>query len=177
MEYFKTFVFAISGSSESSSDPTTSPSPSISRYLENLSDTDLQPLLVPAHILSKYSMALDIVRPSSTNTCCFTRGYGNYAVGTGSILQHSLTESDMHSCFKLFQEKITSGEKDSAADALSPLQLRYFSPQEVANLMCFPRDFAIPEDVTLRQSYKVLGNSLNVLVVSVLLKYLLSDHT
>ena len=42
--------------------------------------------------------------------------------------------------------------------------------------MCFPGDFSIPADVTPRQSYKVLGNSLNVLVVSVLLKYLMSEY-
>ena len=120
---------------------------------------------------------MDIVRASSTHSCCFTRGYGNYAVGTGSILQDSLTEDHMHGCFKLFQEKQTQGENESAAEALLPLRLRYFSPREVANLMCFPRGFSIPADVTLRQSYKVLGNSLNVQVVSVLLKYLFSDHT
>ena len=78
----------------------------------------------------------------------------------------------MHKHFRLFQEK--QGDT-SAVEALLPLKLRYFSPREVANLMCFPDSFSIPADVTLRQSYKVLGNSLNVLVVSVLVKYLLND--
>ena len=153
-----------------------SPPSSLSSYLESHSDSYLQSLLVPSSILRKYALAMDIVRPNSTHSCCFTRGYGNYAVGTGSILQHCLTEDDMHSCFKIFKEK-HARDTESADDALLPLKLRYFSPREVANLMCFPQDFSIPPEVTLRQSYKVLGNSLNVLVVSVLLKYLLSDRT
>ena len=158
----------------SASIPPSHPS-SLSAYLENHSDSELQSLLVPSHILGKYALAMDIVRPNSTHSCCFTRGYGNYAVGTGSILQHCLTEADMHSCFKVFKDKREEGDTASAVEVLQPLKLRYFSPREVANLMCFPQDFSIPADITLRQSYKVLGNSLNVLVVSMLLKYLLSD--
>ena len=151
-------------------------SPTLSTYLQhNMTEDQLKPYLVPSHILNKYALALDIVRPSSTHSCCFTRGYGNYALGTGSVLQHELTEEDMHRCFRLFQEKHKS-EEESAFEVLLPLHLRYFTPREVANLMCFPPSFSIPPDVTLRQSYKVLGNSLNILVVSVVLKYLLSDQ-
>ena len=151
--------------------------PPLSNYLEQLSNEQLQSLLVPNQILSKYALALDVVRPSSTHSCCFTRGYGNYAVGTGSILQHNLTEEEMHEKFKLFQEKRKTCDDDSlVVKVLLPLSLRYFSPREVANLMCFPGNFSIPNDVTLRQCYKVLGNSLNVLVVSVLVKYLLRDQ-
>ena len=83
----------------------------------------------------------------------------------------------MHEKFKLFQEKRKTCDDDSlVVKVLLPLSLRYFSPREVANLMCFPGNFSIPDDVTLRQCYKVLGNSLNVLVVSVLVKYLLRDQ-
>ena len=96
-------------------------------------------------------------------------------MGTGSILQHELNEEDLRRCFGVFEEKRTNGEADLAVAALLPLKLRYFSPREVANLMCFPSDFSIPPGVTPRQSYKVLGNSLNVHVVSLLLKYLVND--
>ena len=153
------------------------PPPSLSSYLEPLTEDQLTLHLVPKHILNKYALALDIVQQSSTHSCCFTRGYGNYAVGTGSVLQHALSEEDMHTAFKEFKEKQAAGETETPFECLTPLQLRYFTPREVANLMCFPREFSIPRDVTLRQSYKVLGNSLNVLVVSVLLKYLVHDFT
>ena len=122
--------------------------PPLSNYLEQLSNEQLQSLLVPNQILSKYALALDIVRPSSTRSCCFTRGLGNYAVGTGSILQHDLTEEEMHEKFKLFREKRKACDDDSlVVKVLLPLSLRYFSPREVVNLMCFPGNFSIPEDV------------------------------
>ena len=52
------------------------------------------------------------------------------------------------------------------------LHLRYFVPREVANLHTFPRHFTFPADVTLRQRYACLGNSLSVQVVAALLQYL-----
>lgn len=149
--------------------------PPISTYLQPLTEDQLKPFLVPANILKKYAVALDIVQPSSTHSCCFTRGYGNYAVGTGSVLQHA-SEEDMHAAFREFTERQKRGELEEAVESLAPLKLRYFSPREVANLMCFPPEFSIPPSVTVRQSYKVLGNSLNVLVVSVLLRYLVHEH-
>ena len=71
---------------------------------------------------------------------------------------------------KEYQKK---GESEKCLQSLQGFKLRYFSPQ-VANLMCFPPRFAFPPDLTLRQRYKVIGNSLNVHVVSVLLQYLFS---
>jgi site-specific DNA-cytosine methylase len=58
------------------------------------------------------------------------------------------------------------------AETMWPLQLRYFSPREVANLHTFPKRFAFPAEVTLRQRYACLGNSLSVEVVAALLEYL-----
>jgi tRNA (cytosine38-C5)-methyltransferase len=42
-------------------------------------------------------------------------------------------------------------------------------------LMCFPSDFSFPEDYTLKQKYRLIGNSVNVKVIEFLLKLLLSD--
>ena len=163
-------------SSSSSQRPSPSPPlPPISTFLQPLTEDQLQSYLVPANILKKYAVALDIVQPSSTHSCCFTRGYGSYAVGTGSVLQHA-SEEDMHAAFREFTGKQKKEELEGAAQSLAPLKLRYFTPREVANLMCFPPEFSIPPSVTVRQSYKVLGNSLNVLVVSVLLRYLVHEH-
>ncbi|GFR68800.1 tRNA (Cytosine-5-)-methyltransferase [Elysia marginata] len=57
---------------------------------------------------------------------------------------------------------------------LRRLRLRYFTPREVANLLCFPSSFTFPEDVTKIQKYRVLGNSLNVHVVSELIKLMVT---
>ncbi|XP_031156004.1 tRNA (cytosine(38)-C(5))-methyltransferase isoform X2 [Sander lucioperca] len=57
---------------------------------------------------------------------------------------------------------------------LLKLKLRYFTPREVANLMGFPQSFSFPEQISTRQQYRVLGNSLNVVVVARLLQLLVS---
>ncbi len=138
----------------------------LSHYLQDLDDEVISECLVPDKILCKYAMALDIVRTTSANSCCFTKGYGNYAVGTGSVLQSSLTEEDFKKCFAEFKES------DNDVKKLRSLKLRYFTPREVANLMCFPADFSFPRHLTIRQCYMALGNSLNVTVVSYLMQYL-----
>jgi tRNA (cytosine38-C5)-methyltransferase len=49
-----------------------------------------------------------------------------------------------------------------------------FSPQEMARLHCFPigKGFEFPPNSTYKQQWKLIGNSLNVLVVSKLLENL-----
>ena len=142
----------------------------LSCYLEQLSDAELEQYLVPEKIMKKYACGFDIVQPSSTHSCCFTRAYGHYAVGTGSILQHASSE-DLEKAFQDYQKE---GDSEKSVQSLQSLKLRYFSPREVANLMCFPPSFTFPPGLTLKQRYKVIGNSVNVHVVSVLLRYLFS---
>nr|AAV85978.1 5' cytosine DNA methyl transferase-like protein [Pristionchus pacificus] len=52
--------------------------------------------------------------------------------------------------------------------------IRPFSPREVASLMSFPNSFSWPHQITQKQVYRALGNSVNVLVVSKLLERLLT---
>ncbi|KAA6416694.1 MAG: tRNA (cytosine(38)-C(5))-methyltransferase-like [Trebouxia sp. A1-2] len=65
-------------------------------------------------------------------------------------------------------------EEDALLHWLQQLHLRYFSPREVANLHSFPSNFSFPPDVTIKQQYALLGNSLSVAVVADLLTYLLT---
>lgn len=44
--------------------------------------------------------------------------------------------------------------------------LRYFTPREICRLMCFPEEFTFPEYITDKQKYRLLGNSINIYVVS-----------
>ncbi|GMS95699.1 hypothetical protein PENTCL1PPCAC_17874, partial [Pristionchus entomophagus] len=53
--------------------------------------------------------------------------------------------------------------------------IRPFSPREVASLMSFPLSFSWPEQITNKQVYRALGNSVNVEVVSKLLSRLISN--
>ena len=60
-------------------------------------------------------------------------------------------------------------------EILDRLVLRYFTPREVANLHSFPQSFGFPDQVTKKQRYSLLGNSLSVAVVTHLLEYLFDD--
>lgn len=140
--------------------------------LNDLSAKELEQCLVPDKVLQKYAMGLDIVQPSSTSSCCFTRGYYHYAVGTGSVIQHAY-EEDLPAAFKAYSSKHELGNDEEAIASLRTLKLRYFTPREVANLMCFPSSFSLPDQLTAKQCYRVVGNSVNALVVSTLLRYLI----
>jgi tRNA (cytosine38-C5)-methyltransferase len=145
---------------------------SISDYLEtNLSEEMLKLFLVPDGVLSKYGMGFDIVTCNSYSSCCFTRSYYHYTIGTGSILHHNLSV-DLKSAFENYQK--SQNDKEGTKH-LKELQLRYFTPREVANLMCFPPAHSFPPNITMGQQYKLLGNSVNVLVVGTLLNYLLNN--
>lgn len=83
---------------------------------------------------------------------------------TGSVLQMN----DSH----VIDKCVDQMDDETAAQ----FKLRFFTPREVANLMCFPETFSFPPDVSTRQMYKLLGNSVNVKVVSwVLLNLLLKS--
>ena len=84
-------------------------------------------------------------------------------------VDHAMCSKGAHKC-----ASADSGAEQDAAllQWLRSLQLRYFTPQEVANLHSFPASFTFPEGVTRKQQYALLGNSLSVAVVSDLLTYL-----
>ncbi|XP_060638326.2 tRNA (cytosine(38)-C(5))-methyltransferase isoform X1 [Anolis sagrei] len=125
-----------------------------------------QYFLLPKSLL-RYALLLDIVTPSCRRSTCFTKGYGHYIEGTGSVLQ---TEEDiqLESVFKSF-ESLSEEEK---LMKLSLLKLRYFTPREIANLHGFPSEFGFPDKVTTKQQYRLLGNSLNIHVVAKLISLL-----
>merc|ERR1712079_625806 len=107
-------------------------------------------------------LVLDIIRGDSTVSCCFTSGYHRYCEGTGSVLQGAGDQADLDEAFKKFAQTGDVAELDR-------LKLRYFTPKEISSMLGFPPEFSFPNDVTLKQKFKVLGNSLNVIVVSLLI--------
>ena len=84
----------------------------------------------------------DIITHQAKRSFCFTKSYGKYFEGTGSLFQ-TLTN-----------------------------HIRFFTPKEIANLHCFPLNYHFPQEITTRQAYSLLGNSLNVFVIGVLLENL-----
>ncbi|KXJ21387.1 DNA (cytosine-5)-methyltransferase [Exaiptasia diaphana] len=145
----------------------------LAEFLEPEHDDYFQQFLLPERVLSKFALVLDIVTPFSTHSCCFTKAYGHYAEGTGSILK--MADIDDVEYFDKYRS-LDPGQSDSQrAEVLRDLKLRYFTPREVANIMYFPKSFGFPEGTTSKQKYRLLGNSLNVHVVTELLRCLLHN--
>lgn len=114
-----------------------------------MEEADLNEKLVfPDKLLSQEtSVCIDIVLPDSDYSCCFTKGYFRMMKGTGSLLKLG-----------------DKNEEDQTMMGWSK-KLRYFSPQEILNLLCYPSWFKLPDDMTYKQMYSLLGNSLNPFVV------------
>lgn len=137
-------------------------------FLLPLSVEEEDELLVPVDVLTRYSSLFDIVQEDYTQCCCFTKAYRRYVEGTGSVIKCNKEEN----LDEAFQEYLNTGKK--CVQSIIKLRLRYFSPTEVAGLLWFPAQFHFPANVTVKQQYQLLGNSLNVFVVSVLLRLILN---
>ncbi|EZA61744.1 tRNA (cytosine-5-)-methyltransferase [Ooceraea biroi] len=129
--------------------------------------------LLPSKLLQKRAWILDIRTPDSNGSCCFTKGYGHYAEGTGSVYCPFSEET-----IALKYNEASNRENNSIEQVqiLSDLRLRFFSPREVCRLMCFPEDFDFPKHITDKQKYRLLGNSINVHVVSRLILILCTEN-
>ena len=144
----------------------------LSDYLDD-SNASIESLKIDEKILEKHAEVLDIVQSDSKGSCCFTKAYGKYAKGTGSVIQQS---GDLEEVF----EKLRKAEKGSERlELLAELNLRYFSPEEVAHLLGFPKAFTFPPKFANnpRTPFRLLGNSLNVSVVALLTSILFKDYS
>lgn len=135
----------------------------------NDSEYNIENFTLPEELLRKRLGVMDIVSKTSKNSICFTKSYTHYLEGTGSIYS-PLEEDQLQLRFK--EMKSLDFNSEEYIESLKSLRLRYFTPREVANLMCFPDSFSFPSSVTNKQKYRVLGNSINVLVVGELMKIL-----
>ncbi|XP_059771256.1 tRNA (cytosine(38)-C(5))-methyltransferase isoform X4 [Balaenoptera ricei] len=134
-------------------------------FLED--DIDMNSYFLPPKSLLRYALLLDIVKPTSRRSTCFTKGYGRYMEGTGSVLQ-AAEDVQIETIYK----SLTNLSQEEKITRLLMLQLRFFTPKEIANLLGFPPEFGFPEKTTVKQRYRLLGNSLNVQVVAQLIKIL-----
>ncbi|XP_035980700.1 LOW QUALITY PROTEIN: tRNA (cytosine(38)-C(5))-methyltransferase [Fundulus heteroclitus] len=143
----------------------------IQDFLQPQMNVDMERYLLQPKTLLRYASILDIVQPQSRRSVCFTKGYGRYVEGTGSVLQCCMD----HEVSSVFTNLDQLSEQEKLQKLLK-LNLRYFTPREVANLMGFPQSFCFPEDISIIQQYRALGNSLNILVVATLLQLMCSEH-
>lgn len=170
----------------------------VAQYLDaGAAADDTAGLLLPDDVLLKRGKVLDIATPTSERTMCFTKAYTHYTEGTGSVFCPFDGDRVRHA----FDEvaALAGANDERALEVLQALRLRYFSPSEVARLMCFPLErrrrpgddandadddadaaavadgtagFSFPAETTKRQRYRLLGNSINVFVVGELIRML-----
>jgi len=138
-----------------------------------LDQTNTDEFLLDDKCLSKHAEVLDIVTSQSAGSCCFTKSYGRYAEGTGSVLQQT---GDLDDIYRRARE-VGDRTCPEYAAVLRDLRLRYFTPDEVARLMGFDNSFTFPPDFRENKlhCFRVLGNSLNVKVVSFLATILFKE--
>nr|QVX32596.1 DNMT2 [Platynereis dumerilii] len=139
----------------------------VSDYLETQPEEYFKDYLVPEKFFKRF-WVMDIVKPHARNSCCFTKRYAHHLEGSGSIIQMDLDNS-----VDLRAYKIERQYNETVAEGVRSMKLRYFTPREISNIMCFPPWFDFPEQFNLIQKYRVLGNSLNVHVVAVLMRLLM----
>ncbi|KAL7307492.1 hypothetical protein TKK_0000670 [Trichogramma kaykai] len=142
--------------------------------LKNILETEVDDTyLVPKRHVVKRGKVFDIRNPESTGSCCFTKAYSHYMEGTGSVLSPFTDEKVKNK----FTEASNAESEEKQVEILESMRIRFFTPREVARLMCFPENFTFPDRTTLKQKYRLLGNSINVFVVSQLIYLLNYENT
>jgi len=134
---------------------------SLEKYIQELDFADemwRELYVLNEQLTRRFINVVDIVRTTSSRSICFTKAYGKYAQGTGSMI-------DM-----LEKEPLSQSAESSKERIPENYQLRYFTEMEVAGVMGFPKCFSFPSELTTRQRYAMLGNSLNVNVAAMMIK-------
>lgn len=150
-----------------------------------------QQLLIPQKVqTSSSSWCFDIITPHHKCSSCFTHSYGKFIKGTGSILYDGPLRFDDEDGkdkripsidkFRLSSPEERNFDRNWSKD-INWDYMRYLSGTEIARLMGFPmlgpvgdehelsghtRTFSFPSNCTMRQQWKLLGNSLNVQVAA-----------
>jgi tRNA (cytosine38-C5)-methyltransferase len=123
---------------------------------------DREALLIPLEILTKAwaKTRLSIISIHDTQTYCFTSSYGRlYDKSSGSLLLEGA-------------DSALESSANATLDDLPSLhgRLRLFDPNELLLIAGFPSEFLWPEHIPLQKRYASIGNSINVVVVSALMR-------
>jgi DNA (cytosine-5)-methyltransferase 1 len=129
-------------------DPLTEPSTAplieerVHDYLSPDADVDAN-LIVPSDVIARYGKSFRIIEPTEPDatTTCFTSGYAKSWSYTGSYMRRS--------------------------DG----RVRRFAPEEILRLLHFPDCYSFATDLSLKQRWKLAGNSLSVIAVRWLLSH------
>ena len=139
--------------------------PTLENFLDVLSeDESINDLLkLPDKVIeSSAAWCMDLVAPNNRRSACFTSSYGKFIRGTGSILY---TGNEIKS-FALSRPQDREYDPHWAETLDVRNNLRYFSGTEMARLLGFPDQFSFPDEITQKQRWKLMGNSLNVRIAA-----------
>ena len=141
----------------------------------------VEPWLLPASLLDRdAAWCLDVVDATErAPTACFTRSYGRFAKGTGSVLYVRADAAD-RGVAGLGLERSDPTDRHFGTDWKAKVhgKLRFFTPKEIANLLGFPRaDFAFPASVSNKAAWAAMGNSLHVQAAAAVVQTALAGRT
>lgn len=140
--------------------------------LEEIIEKDVPKSFILNDKLLKRANIIDICHKDSKRSCCFTKAYTHYLEGTGSVYTDASKEVVTKHFEVANKHEVGSNE---FIQSVKELNLRFFTPKEILALMSFPKTFTFPDNVTIKQRYRLLGNSINVKVVSELIKILFDE--
>lgn len=126
----------------------------ISMYLNSAEFDHMNELRVIDSVLQeKWAQGLSYVGKDDRCTFCFTSSYGqSYNRASGSLYHMDCL------CGKLVEKSDDMSEKHSEF-------VRLFAPEELLHLFGFPDEFSFSPNMTLRQKYRAIGQSINIIVV------------
>lgn len=137
--------------------------------LEDIIEKNVSEKYLVSDKLLKRANIMDICYKDSTRSCCFTKAYTHYVEGTGSVYTDA-SPQEVEDYLKL--ANTFDYKSDEFVEKIKQLKLRFFTPNEVLSLMMFPKNYKFPQNITTKQCYRLLGNSVNVKVITELLKIL-----
>lgn len=152
----------------------------IGDFIMKNNDDNNDKYMIDMNKIDKYKgYKFNVVTMNDENSECFTKSYGikkKFIKGSGSLFASKLIDKDDMIKFKNKYQKLCKIKNDKnhqeIMQLLSNIGLRFFTPREMSLLMGFPSDFLFPNDMNDSQFYKLIGNSVNCHVVTILLSIL-----
>ena len=141
----------------------------IAEYLEG--PVDDASLAVEAGTVERYWRWLDVVSPSCVRCSTFTSGYGKTVYGGSVLASDAFIAEHCDVDVGTGRARLAGPFKGEWAG-----EMRYFSPREVANLHGLDSGWRLPSrELTRRQLWFTVGNSISVDVVAALMRQLMRD--
>ena len=154
----------------------------LSDYIDqSMAEEEMKPYLVPDDVLAKpWAKSLPIVSANDTMSHCFTAAYGRIVHrATGALL---LTDID-HPSVEAHPDSI---DRDDMLTTFGGGGLRKFTSRELLRIFGFSNrveddgqlyEYEFPDHISLEHRYKLIGNSVNVEVVSRVVEELLFESS